>query len=90
MLIDGGNVADSNLIVSYLQDQSVTSLDYIVCSHAHEDHVGGLSAPAVGNGHKICICSCDPKLTVMLILLFKAKALTQVSEIIHPKTGDTV
>ena len=40
MLIDGGNVADSSLIVSYLQDQSVTSLDYIVCSHAHEDHVG--------------------------------------------------
>lgn len=43
MLIDGGNAADSNLIYSYLKKLSLTHLDYIVCSHAHEDHVGGLS-----------------------------------------------
>lgn len=43
MLIDGGNAADSNLIVSYLRDLSIDHLDYIVCTHAHEDHVGGLS-----------------------------------------------
>ena len=45
MLIDGGNVADSSLVVSYLADQGVDSLDYVVCTHAHEDHVGGLSGP---------------------------------------------
>lgn len=44
MLIDGGNVADSDLIVAYLQEQNIQSLDYVVCSHGHEDHVGGLSA----------------------------------------------
>jgi competence protein ComEC len=43
MLIDGGNVADSNLIYAYLKKCSVAHLDYIVCTHAHEDHVGGLS-----------------------------------------------
>jgi len=43
MLIDGGNAADSNLIYSYLKKLSLTHLDYIVCTHAHEDHVGGLS-----------------------------------------------
>ncbi len=43
MLIDGGNVADSNLIYAYLKKHNVTHLDYIVCTHAHEDHVGGLS-----------------------------------------------
>ena len=43
MLIDGGNVDDSSLIYSYLQKQNVTHLDYVVCTHAHEDHVGGLS-----------------------------------------------
>ena len=42
MLIDGGNVEDSSLVVSYLQDQGITTLDYVVNTHAHEDHVGGL------------------------------------------------
>ena len=42
MLIDGGNRADSALVVSYLEQQGVQELDAIVCSHAHEDHVGGL------------------------------------------------
>ena len=43
MLIDGGNADDSNLIYTYLEKHGVTHLDYIVCTHAHEDHVGGLS-----------------------------------------------
>lgn len=42
MLIDGGNVEDSDLVVAYLLDQGVTTLDYVVNTHAHEDHVGGL------------------------------------------------
>lgn len=45
MLIDGGNVEDSSLVVSYLQGRGVEYLDYVVCTHAHEDHVGGLSGP---------------------------------------------
>jgi len=43
MLIDGGNSADSNLIYSFLKKKGVSHLDYIVATHAHEDHVGGLS-----------------------------------------------
>ena len=43
MLIDGGNKEDSNLIYAYLQKQNIAHLDYVVCTHAHEDHVGGLS-----------------------------------------------
>ena len=44
MLYDGGNVDDGSLIVSYLQNQGVEELQYVFCSHAHEDHVGGLAA----------------------------------------------
>lgn len=43
MLIDGGNAEDSNLITAYLKKENISSIDYLVCTHAHEDHVGGLS-----------------------------------------------
>ena len=44
MIIDGGNVGDGQLVVSYLKQMGVESLCAVVCSHAHEDHVGGLPA----------------------------------------------
>jgi competence protein ComEC len=43
MLIDGGNAADSSLIYTFLKDHGISHLDYIVATHAHEDHVGGLA-----------------------------------------------
>lgn len=42
LLIDGGNRDDGQLVVSYLEQQGITELDTVVCTHAHEDHVGGL------------------------------------------------
>ena len=44
VLIDGGNRDDSQLVVSYLQQEGVEELAAVVCTHAHEDHVGGLPA----------------------------------------------
>ncbi len=43
MLIDGGNPGSSSFLYSYLQKHGIDYLDYIVCSHAHTDHVGGLA-----------------------------------------------
>ena len=43
MLIDGGNAEDSQLVYTFLKNHDISYLDYIVCTHAHEDHVGGLA-----------------------------------------------
>lgn len=43
MLIDGGNKGDSSLIYTVLKNSGVSYLDIVVGTHAHEDHIGGLS-----------------------------------------------
>ncbi|MBE6701295.1 MAG: MBL fold metallo-hydrolase [Ruminococcaceae bacterium] len=42
MLIDGGNAEDSSLIYSYLKERNVDVINYMIATHAHEDHIGGL------------------------------------------------
>lgn len=43
MLIDGGNPGSSSFLYAYLQQNGIDYIDYMVCTHAHEDHVGGLA-----------------------------------------------
>ena len=42
MLIDAGNNGDGEYLVEYLKDQGVKTLDYIIGTHPHSDHIGGL------------------------------------------------
>ncbi len=42
MLIDGGNVEDGPDVVSFIKKLGITTLDYVIATHAHEDHAGGL------------------------------------------------
>lgn len=43
MLIDGGDSSCSDEMYSYLKRNEISTLDIVVASHAHVDHVGGLS-----------------------------------------------
>ena len=42
MLIDAGNNPDGPLIKKYITDQGISKLNFIVGTHPHEDHIGGL------------------------------------------------
>lgn len=44
MLIDAGIKSAGSTVVSYLQQQGVSNIDYLVATHPHEDHIGGMIA----------------------------------------------
>jgi len=44
LLIDGGNKDDGEKIIKYLKAQGVTRLDYVIATHPHEDHIGGMAS----------------------------------------------
>ncbi len=42
MVIDAGENGDGDFVVDYLKNLGAKSLDYVIGTHPHEDHIGGL------------------------------------------------
>ena len=42
ILIDAGNNADDETIVNYIKNLNYDTINYVVGTHPHEDHIGGL------------------------------------------------
>ncbi len=42
ILIDAGNDEDGKLIVDYLRELGITKIDFLIGTHPHEDHIGGM------------------------------------------------
>ena len=41
-LIDGGNREDSQQVIEYIKSLNINKIDYLIATHPHEDHIGGL------------------------------------------------
>jgi len=89
LMIDGGNTADSSLIYSYLtRTLGLEHIDYMIGTHAHEDHIGGLSgalnACTVGTVYSP-VTDYDSE----AFQDFKRYAEEQVGSLTIPSVGDT-
>ena len=89
MLIDGGKPHASSIIYTYLKNLNIDYLDYIVASHADDDHIGGLSAPLakmkVGN-----VLAPETEADTRSYESLKNKTAEQGLTIAHPKPGESL
>ncbi len=44
MLIDAGEVDKAQSVVNYIKNQNVEKLDYVIDTHQHSDHIGGMQS----------------------------------------------
>lgn len=43
MLIDAGRSGDANTIINYIRNLQYSNIDFVVATHPHDDHVGGMA-----------------------------------------------
>ena len=43
ILIDAGNPENGQEIIQYIQDTGTDTLDYVIATHPHADHIGGMA-----------------------------------------------
>ncbi len=55
-LIDGGEYSEKDKLISYLSSQGVDELEFIISTHPHSDHCGGLSEVIRNFNTKTLIC----------------------------------
>lgn len=88
MLIDGGNKDDSNVMYTYLKKNDISYLDYVVGTHPHEDHVGGIPG-ALNYATAGTVYIPQKTNSTKAYKDFITAANNKAERIVTPKVGDT-
>ncbi len=89
ILIDTGTNDSEDELVAHLKACKVKTVDYLICSHAHSDHLGGADAVLDSfDVSTIVIPSVAESTLDIESMLFSMKD-GNIPDVIHPQKGDT-
>ena len=88
MLIDGGPRESSSFVVSYLKQQGIQKLDYVLISHFDEDHLAG-AIGALYNFPVETLITADYETDSSIYDSYKEAVEEKGYAPIHPSLGDT-
>ena len=88
MLIDGGPRESSSFVVSYLKQQGIQKLDYVLISHFDEDHLA-VAICALYNFPVGTLITADYETDSSIYDSYKEAVEEKGYEPVHPSLGDT-
>lgn len=86
MLIDGGDSKYASRLVSYLQDESVNKLDYVIATHYDADHLNGIVG-ALNSYDADTVIAPDYKAESKVYKSFRSLIKEKNMDITYPVTG---
>lgn len=88
MLLDAGHTDSSEIVVKVLKDMGIEKIDYLVASHPHIDHIGGMPAVMaefpVGTAYRSYV-----EYTTQTYQNYVDALKENGTEVVFLKTGDT-
>ena len=87
LLYDGGDRGHSSFVVSYLQKQNISTIDYMISSHYDEDHVAGLVGCLDSFSVKKNVIGADYVQDTKIYQSFENSVASQGLTVQHPEPG---
>lgn len=88
LLYDGGDRNASSYVVSYLNKQNITKLDYVVVSHYDDDHVNGIVG-VLKNFNVSTVLNPDYTTTTKIYQSYLEARDANGADVIIPEVGDS-